>query len=171
MGFSLNSTLDPFQTSPALKAQLVSIPMDDIRNCAVAFRKVCPRTWDGLQPTLEANVRFCGVCQHAVFFCATDAEAIHHARQGHCIAKPVPDITGLRSIRLGRPATPEPSLSTEQAARLAEFQREAEKTRALRDTKYATRYCPDCGYPCPSWVAACRVCGCQLDQTASEEGT
>jgi hypothetical protein len=38
-------------------------------------------------------------------------------------------------------------------------QQEEMKSRALRDIKYASRHCPDCGYPVSDWLPTCRVCG------------
>jgi hypothetical protein len=136
--------------------------MDDIRNCDVKFRKVCPRTWDNLDPTPEATVRFCQSCQQNVYFCASDAEAIRHALQGACIAKPMPESPRSDGVMLGRPEPPEPPLDPEGLARLAEYDREREKTRALRNLKYSSRNCPECGYPCPDWARTCRVCGFQI---------
>jgi hypothetical protein len=40
----------------------------------------------------------------------------------------------------------------------AERQEEA-KNRAIRDARYASRNCPECGYPCSDWLPKCRVCG------------
>jgi hypothetical protein len=36
---------------------------------------------------------------------------------------------------------------------------EEAKQRALRDAKYASRNCPECGFPCSDWLQSCRVCG------------
>jgi predicted amidophosphoribosyltransferase len=36
---------------------------------------------------------------------------------------------------------------------------EARKSHALKDAKYSSRFCPQCGFPVPDWLKACRVCG------------
>ncbi len=47
-----------------------------IRNCAVTFRRVCPRTWESLRSTEEASIRFCASCQREVFLCMVDDETV-----------------------------------------------------------------------------------------------
>lgn len=69
--------------------------INEIRNCVVKFRRVCPRTWEQLSSTPDPGVRFCGTCDHDVFLCSTDAEAVTHARAGHCIAKAMLDSSQL----------------------------------------------------------------------------
>lgn len=130
-----------------------------IRNCAVTFRRVCPQTWEGLRSTEEATIRFCDSCQREVFLCAADDEAVQHAKQGHCIAKPMPSRTNLRPVVLGRPETPPRPPTTDEAALEEQYLREAGKTQALRDVEYASRVCPQCGYPCADWLTTCKVCG------------
>ena len=61
-----------------------------IRNCAVQFRRLCPMTWEGLQPTADDTVRLCEGCWRHVFLCTTAAEAFYHAMEGHCIAMVTP---------------------------------------------------------------------------------
>src|SRR5262249_12889519 len=61
-------------------------PANAIRNCKPEFKFVCPLDWNQLEPTGEAAVRFCHDCKQNVFLCATDIEALDHAKQGHCIA-------------------------------------------------------------------------------------
>ena len=130
-----------------------------IRNCAVTFRRVCPRTWESLRSTEETSIRFCDSCQREVFLCTADDEAVQHAKQGHCIAKPMPSRTSLRSLVLGRPDTPRPPPTADETALEKEYQRETGKTKALRDVEYASRVCPQCGYPCADWLTTCNVCG------------
>ena len=69
--------------------------LNQIRNCLVRFRKVCPARWEQLVPTSTPRVRMCGACDREVFFCETDIEALEHAKAGRCIAKPMPDLSGL----------------------------------------------------------------------------
>ena len=102
-----------------------------IRNCAVTFRRVCPRTWESLRSTEEASIRFCDSCQREVFLCTADDEAVQHAKQGHCIAKPMPSRTSLRSLVLGHPNPPPPPPTTDEAALEEEYRREAGKMLAL----------------------------------------
>ena len=84
--------------------------LNQIRNCLVRFRKVCPARWEQLVPTSTPRVRMCGACDREVFFCETDTEALEHAKAGRCIAKPMPDLSGLpnRPLVLGEPEVPEP---------------------------------------------------------------
>jgi hypothetical protein len=129
-----------------------------IRNCVVKFQRVCPKTWEHLSPTPAEGVRFCGTCAREVFLCISDAEAVTHARAGHCIAKPAPVRRGL-TLTLGEPEvqpTPEELLLQEEASR------ESAKTDALRTVEYASRMCPVCGYPCADWLKSCRVCGFEI---------
>jgi hypothetical protein len=139
-------------------------PINLIRNCGVKFRKVCPEKWERLASTASEGVRFCDACTREVFLCETDAEAVAHARAGDCIAKPIPDVSGLPAARviLGRPAVPPKKPTRQERLLLQEAAREAGKTDALRDVEYASRECPGCGYPCADWLKACRVCGRKL---------
>lgn len=86
-------------------------------NCAVRFRRVCPRTWESLRSTEEASIRFCDSCQREVFLCRADDEAVQHAKQRHCIAKPMPSRASLRSLVLGQPDTPSPPLTARMRLR------------------------------------------------------
>lgn len=135
-----------------------------IRNCTIKFRRVCPQTWANLRSTADASTRFCDSCQREVFLCTTDTEAVQHARQGHCIAKPMPTATSFQPLVVGRP---DPPPTPEEAALEEEYRREAGKTRALRDAEYASRLCPQCGYPCADWLADCHVCGCHIGRFSS----
>jgi len=135
-----------------------------IRNCRVKFRKVCPQRWEQLVPTAAERVRFCDTCSQEVFLCETDEDALGHARAGHCIAKPISDLSGLPAITmvLGMPRKPQvPTRKPTREERLLreEAGREGAKTKALRDIEYASRTCPRCGYPCADWLKACGVCG------------
>jgi len=137
-----------------------------IRNCRVKFRKVCPQRWEQLAPTAAERVRFCETCSQQVFLCETDEDALAHARAGHCIAKPIPDLSALPAVSmvLGMPRKPQvpPRMPTREERLLKEeAARESAKTKALRDIEYASRTCPRCGYPCADWLTACEVCGQQ----------
>jgi uncharacterized protein (TIGR02996 family) len=57
-----------------------------IENCAVEFAFRCPNQWESLQPTEDAQVRHCDVCDQHVYHCGTISEAQEHALQQHCIA-------------------------------------------------------------------------------------
>jgi hypothetical protein len=135
-----------------------------IRNCKFKFRMVCPQRWEQLTPTPAEGVKFCGTCHQDVFFCETDAEALGHARAGHCIAKPMPDLSGLSatSLVLGRPKVPATKPTPQERRLEREAGREAAKTRALEDIEYASRACPRCGYPCVDWLRICEVCGLEI---------
>jgi len=131
-------------------------PTNSIRNCAVEFRRLCPLDWTSLERTDEKSVRFCQACRQNVFLCASDAEALAHARQGHCIAMPGEDGSiGPLAMRVGMPKEP---LTPEQEASVRAYQLDNAKTKALQALKYSSRFCPQCGYPCPDWKEFCRVC-------------
>lgn len=57
-----------------------------ITNCGIQFRKLCPMSWERLEPTADEAVRLCETCWRQVFLCSTDAEACYHAMEGHCVA-------------------------------------------------------------------------------------
>src|SRR5207249_7986707 len=52
-----------------------------------------------LEPTADEAVRVCETCWRQVFHCRTDAEALYHAMEGHCVAVLMPDTSQL----LGEP--------------------------------------------------------------------
>lgn len=141
------------------------------RNCTAKIKEPCPRFWEQLSETDSPRIRHCELCQHEVYFCSTDSEAVEHAIQGHCIAKTEPDVRGLRTIRLGKPTLADPKLSTEHEAVLAEFRREADKSHALRDLRYASRFCPECSYPVSDWLRTCRVCGLAIGRASTSTAT
>jgi predicted amidophosphoribosyltransferase len=45
---------------------------------------------------------------------------------------------------------------------------EARKSHALKDAKYSSRLCPQCGFPVPDWLRACRVCGFTVGRHTQE---
>jgi hypothetical protein len=67
-----------------------------IRNCGeamieatrVRFAYRCPRSWEGLAPTGDANARHCDTCLQLVHLCTSREEAELRARRGDCIAVP-----------------------------------------------------------------------------------
>jgi hypothetical protein len=73
--------------------------MITITHCTVQFRKLCPTSWERLEPTADEAVRLCETCWRQVFRCRTDAEARYHALEGHCVAMLMPDMSEL----LGEP--------------------------------------------------------------------
>ena len=52
----------------------------------VRFEFQCPKQWSDLVETARADVRFCDLCRHEVFYCATVQEARQHAWRGRCVA-------------------------------------------------------------------------------------
>lgn len=64
-----------------------------VQNCGWKLKFQCPRSWDGLQPTEDPDIRMCGACAEQVFRCYSDSEAQLHAKQGHCVAVFIPDAT------------------------------------------------------------------------------
>ena len=135
-----------------------------IRNCVVKFRRVCPETWDRLSAMPDPAARFCGACNRQVFLCSTDAEAVTHALAGHCIAKAMPDRSELgdMTLTLGTPEIAPPEPTPEERLARREYAVEGAKTLALRDSDYASRLCPRCGYPCADYRRDCGVCGLEV---------
>ena len=129
-----------------------------IQNCAVEFRKRCPFTWDGLTTTEREGERHCSTCERAVFFCSTNDEAIHHAREGDCIAMTMLDREGLPVVYLGEPEEPPSPPTPEQLKLEAQYRFEQQRMEAIRNEKYTDQYCPECGFPQPKWHDECRVC-------------
>lgn len=141
-------------------------PTNAIRNCAVEFRRLCPQDWNGLEPTGDDSVRFCHLCRQNVFLCVGDAEALAHAREGHCIAMPGEDGSAAALMRVGMPEQP---LTPKQERLINADCLDLAKTRALQALKYSSRFCPQCGYPCPDWREHCLVCSYQLGVVRNRE--
>ena len=132
-----------------------------VRNRRLRMKVVCPKTWGGLQPTGEPNVCHCPQCDESVYYCATDAETIAHARAGHCIAREVPHRSELPSVILGRAAPLERTAEQQAAAQLA--RREHGIDTLLRGgVEGCARDCPACGYPVPGFRRSCYVCGFEV---------
>ena len=53
-----------------------------IENCGPAFAARCPKNWDALRPTDEANIRTCDVCQGRVLYALTQSEAKKQLKEG-----------------------------------------------------------------------------------------
>lgn len=133
-----------------------------IRTCPVRMKFTCPRTWEGLQPTADSDIRHCTQCNEDVHFCRTDEETLRHARAGHCIAREEPHPDELPHLVLGRPAV-HPVRTPEQERASALRRREAGITDALDNARYeGARDCPGCGYPVPSFRRTCYVCSFEL---------
>lgn len=133
-----------------------------IRNCTVHVDTPCPKRWDELQVTDSVNARHCFVCGEDVFFCSSAEETLEHARAGHCIAREEPHPSELPRVVLGRP-TVVPVVTTEQERARAWARREHGINILLRGRlEAASRPCPDCGYPVPSFRKSCYVCGLEI---------
>lgn len=142
-----------------------------IRNCpkdvsTPRFKFRCPTIWENLSATADPSVRHCKECKHEVYFCASDAETIAHAKAGHCIARPAPDLSGLpqRQMYIGMPENPEPEpvLTPEQQELQDRTILEGGVTLSIASVKYANRDCPKCNFPAAAWWTECRVCGEKL---------
>ncbi len=133
-----------------------------IRTCPVRMKFSCPRTWEGLRPTANPDVRHCAHCNEDVHFCRTDEETLRHARAGHCIAREEPHPDALPDLVLGRPEFP-PVITPEQEQASALYARERGITDALDNARFeGARDCPGCGYPVPSFRKTCYVCAFEL---------
>jgi hypothetical protein len=126
------------------------------------MKVVCLKTWEGLQPTADSDVRHCAQCNEDVHFCRTDEETLRHARAGHCIAREEPLSEELPHLVLGRPESP-PVVTPEQQQASALRARERGITDALDNARYeGARDCPECGYPVPRFRKTCYVCAFEL---------
>lgn len=131
---------------------------DAIQNCAVEFRRRCPRQWAALEETDDATVRFCSTCARSVHYCEDEEKAIKHARAGDCIAMKVQDGNGLPVVYFGEPEDPEPVPTEEQKSAQKRLHYERERQSALQNVKYTDEECPVCGFAQPHWHKECRVC-------------
>jgi hypothetical protein len=133
-----------------------------IRKCPVRMKLVCPRTWQGLQPTADSNVRHCAQCDQDVYFCRTDQETLRHARAGHCIAREEPAEGECGEAVLGIPE--ESSLPTPEQELANQWRlREQGISEVLNHGPFeGERDCPRCAYPVPGFRKTCYVCGFEL---------
>ena len=53
-----------------------------IENCGAQFASRCPKNWDALRPTEEANIRTCDVCRGNVLYALSQAEAKKQIKEG-----------------------------------------------------------------------------------------
>ena len=76
----------------------------------------------------------------------------------------MPDLSGLpaTSLTLGEPEVPPTPPTLAERLLMEEKSREVSKTIALRDLEYASRTCPQCGYPCADWLRVCGVCAFEI---------
>ena len=132
-----------------------------IRNCDDVFAFRCPNEWAELKETDSETVRFCGTCEANVYFCSTDRETIDHAKQGHCIARAIPDDSERDKpsfARRGRPASGETFAEPKEGEGEKLYQRELSVTRALQNLELGHRDCPGCGFPVVRGSTHCSVC-------------
>jgi hypothetical protein len=134
-----------------------------IRKCPIRMKFACPRTWQGLQPTAEPDVRHCAQCNQDVYFCRTDEETLRHARAGHCIAREEPGPEECGYIVVG--VSEEPSTTTpEQELATQWFRRERGIAYVINHDPFeGERDCPRCHYPMPGFRETCFVCGFEFD--------
>jgi len=72
-----------------------------IVSCEFRFR--CPRQWDALAPTPNADIRHCGTCARDVYFCHDAEQLVNHARAGHCVEILQEDTARGERLLLGMP--------------------------------------------------------------------
>lgn len=87
---------EPIQFVPLENAELLaaiekfyaaeSMNLGSIDNCPLNFHYKCPRTWDSLNVTEQADIRFCDVCQHQVYWANSYQDAERQAALGRCVA-------------------------------------------------------------------------------------
>src|SRR5690348_13319231 len=68
--------------------QKFHLSVAELWNCRNAFEFVCPLYFDSLQPTADADVRYCSVCHEKVYRCRTPLDFVTHGESGHCVAIP-----------------------------------------------------------------------------------
>lgn len=94
------------------------------------FSFECPRSWDGLRPTEDENVRYCEGCKQHVHFCSSMQEAKALGTLGVCVALDVctklspdrpadQDTLQLPNVRMGRVLPPR--LNREASERVKKF--------------------------------------------------
>ena len=50
------------------------------------FRYICSKTWEELQSTDNADVKFCKHCRHNVYLAHNESEFEEHTARGRCVA-------------------------------------------------------------------------------------
>ncbi len=53
-------------------------------SCEFVFK--CPRTWERLAPTEQANIRHCSECNRDVHLVLSEEDFRRHGKEGHCMA-------------------------------------------------------------------------------------
>lgn len=71
------------QIDPAWRVR-VARPV--VENCDAHFDFACPMEWGQLTETEQPDVRTCGLCEEAVYYCTTIQTARSHAAKNHCVA-------------------------------------------------------------------------------------
>jgi hypothetical protein len=61
-------------------------PWNDPARIACEFAFKCPKTWDRLALTADANIRHCSECDRDVHLALTQEDLRRHADKGHCVA-------------------------------------------------------------------------------------
>lgn len=75
------------QLRPSLDPDWVALfDRPAVENCTSEFDYRCPRLWELLQPTDRPDVRHCGTCGHAVYYCHDLETACEHVKHGECVA-------------------------------------------------------------------------------------
>ncbi|MEN9360305.1 MAG: hypothetical protein RL095_1840 [Verrucomicrobiota bacterium] len=124
-----------------------------IRNCKVSFKFQCPLKWEALQSTEDDAIRFCDQCREKVYYCATDAETIEHARAGHCVARLMPEESQI-PLMIGRPRIEDERMQILAKHRI---RREHEINESIQNLPTISS-CPKCGYPIPDHYIRCKIC-------------
>jgi uncharacterized protein (TIGR02996 family) len=84
---------------------LVARPL--IERCDVKMELECPKRWENLSPTAQADVRHCSACKKNVILCTDTAQARTIAARGGCVAIELgvprfPRDLDQRQMRVGR---------------------------------------------------------------------
>lgn len=67
-------------------AILSRAPIDKCPTSNLQFRYQCPKSWESLESTDDATVRFCKQCSKNVYFCSSLPEVRDHASKERCVA-------------------------------------------------------------------------------------
>jgi hypothetical protein len=148
------------KTSVEAFAEIYQMPESSIRNCDMHLRNgspicghACPFLWENLDLTETSSVRHCQVCHQQVFLCKSRAEALAHGAQGHFVAMRGPGYHLEHIFELG------PFRGTPEQKAAFDINREdAHIKKALREFRYCTRSCPECGALCPDAIDRCYAC-------------
>jgi len=61
-------------------------PIDMCPTRNIQFRYQCPKSWEALQSTDDATVRFCNQCNKNVYFCSSEDEVRTRGKARDCVA-------------------------------------------------------------------------------------